>query len=639
MRFSALTLAISLSALLAGCSDFPTATSPTRTVSPSSPAFVLGPSSSQAGQIFLQTAPTQCVDVAGSGTANGTPLVLWTCGAATKTNQQFAWQADGTIRAYGGGTLCVTDLGNLGKDGDKVVISACAGATGQKWTATSAGAIQGINGKCIAVPSATNNAGLTLAACTGAALQLWDSNAPAATTPPTPAPTAPSAADSVDFRAIAAGVRPRGFGQGTYTLTAPAAGGRTLYVATTGSDANAGTSSAAPLKTIAKAAQLARAGDVVTIGDGTYGGAVVVANSGTAAAPIVFQAATRGGVVLTDGNASFRPATWSGGTQETGQLYVTVRGLTFRRYAANAAGSPGPSFPAALKAARGWRVEDCLFDDAGNTGIQIEGSYVTVVRTTIQYSYLEALSAWAHSSATSVTSTAYTPLDGIQVVDVVLRGNHTLNQLQAAGTADYSVKFLTTRGALIDNVESYENNGPGFWFDTQNSNFTVRNSYFHDNKNITGTTSTGRGLNLEANWAPGLVERNVFSKNASMGLAVTATSGVTIRQNLFIDNPRCMELTNDVARSATFPLKNVAINSNQCGNWTNFSGIQTMGGATAFTTPATMNIKADSNVYQPSTASIMAWWENKAIGAAYSLADFRTKWGWEAHGRIGTVNW
>jgi hypothetical protein len=35
----------------------------------------------------------------------------------------------------------------------------------------------------------------------------------------------------------------------------------------------------------------------------------------------------------------------------------------------------------------------------------------------------------------------------------------------------------------------------------------------------------------------------------------------------------------------------------------------------------------------------MAWWENKAIGAAYSLADFRTKWGWEAHGRIGTVNW
>jgi hypothetical protein len=112
-----------------------------------------------------------------------------------------------------------------------------------------------------------------------------------------------------------------------------------------------------------------------------------------------------------------------------------------------------------------------------------------------------------------------------------------------------------------------------------------------------------------------------------------------IRQNLFIDNPRCMELTNDLPRAASFPLKNVSIYSNQCGNWTNFSGIQTVGGAAAFTTPASMGIKADSNVYQPSTASIFAWWENKAIGAAYSIADFRTKWGWEANGSIGTVNW
>ena len=443
-------------------------------------------------------------------------------------------------------------------------------------------------------------------------------------------------ADSVDFRAIAAGIRPRGYGQGTYALKAPTAGGRALYVAPTGSDANAGTSSAAPLKTIAKAAQLARAGDVVNIASGTYGGSVVVANSGTSAAPIVFQATTRGGVVLTDGNASFRPATWSGGEQETGQLYITVRGLVFRRYAANSVGNSS----AALKAARNWRVEDCLFDNAGSTAVQIMGSYVTVTKSTLQNTYFEALAAWAHSSATSVTSTAYTPIDGIQITDVVLRGNYTLNQKPVSGgVADYSSKFLTTRGTVLDNVEAYENNGPGFWLDTQNSNFTVRNSYFHDNKNITGTTSTGRGLNLEANWASGLVERNVFSKNASMGLAVTASQGVTIRQNLFIDNPRCMELTNDLPRAANFPLKNIKIYSNQCGNWTNFSGIQTVGGATAFTTPAQMAIVADSNVYQPSTASIIAWWENKAIGASYSITDFRSKWGWEAHGRVGTVNW
>jgi FkbM family methyltransferase len=441
--------------------------------------------------------------------------------------------------------------------------------------------------------------------------------------------------DTVDYRAIAAGVRPRGFGQGTYTLTAPAAGGRTLYVATTGSDANAGTSSAAPLKTIAKAAQLARAGDVVTIGDGTYGGAVVVANSGTAAAPIVFQAATRGGVVLTDGSASFRPATWSGGTQETGQLYVTVRGLTFRRYAPNAVGEPGPDYPAALKAARGWRVEDCLFDDAGNTGVQIEGSFVSVVRTTIQNSYFEALSAFAHSDATSVSDPTHTPLDSIRIVDVVLRGNYTLNRLQPAESADYSSKFIATRSTLIDNMESSENNGPGFWFDTRNSDFTIRNSYFHDNRNITGTSATGRGMNLEANWAPGLVDHNVFVNNASVGLAIANSQGIVVRNNLFVGNTRCVEMTN-TDRGASFPLGDVSILGNSCATWTDFSAVHTVGD---FTTPAAMRIRADGNSYQPGSEIRLAWWENRTIGEALSIGELRAKFGWETSGRIAAVNW
>ena len=33
------------------------------------------------------------------------------------------------------------------------------------------------------------------------------------------------------------------------------------------------------------------------------------------------------------------------------------------------------------------------------------------------------------------------------------------------------------------------------------------------------------------------------------------------------------------------------------------------------------------------------WWENKTIGAASTISDFRTKWGWEAHGRLGTLAW
>ncbi len=437
----------------------------------------------------------------------------------------------------------------------------------------------------------------------------------------------------VDYRAIAAGIRPRGFGQGSYTLIAPTNGGQEWYVATTGNDADAGTSSS-PLRTIAKAAQLAHAGDVVTIQNGTYSGSVVVRNSGSSSAPIVFQAAQRGGVVLSDGNASFRPYDWTGGVQQTGELYVTLRGLIFRRYAANVLASPGPNFPAAVKAARGWRIEDCLFDDPGNTGIQIEGSYVAVVKSTLQYAYFEALSAWSPSpNATGPSDPNYHPLDGIQLIDLVLHGNYALNVSQPSSTADYVAKFLNTRGTMIDNMESYANNGPGFWLDTQNSNFVIQNSYFHHNKNIAGTTGTGRGVHIEVNWAPGLVLHNVFANNDRIGLAITNSQGVTVKENMFYADARCVELTN-VDRGPYFPLQNVAMVGNQCALWTDFAGMMTVGN---FTNPAAMNIQADNNLYQPGSVNRLAWWENTVIGSAYTITDLRQKYGWEQNGSMGQV--
>ena len=482
-------------------------------------------------------------------------------------------------------------------------------------------------------PGGSYTAGTTAGTFRVVATQQGGTHADTAaiTITPPPPPPPPSA---VDYRAIATGIRARGFGQGSYALLAPVSGARAWYVATNGNDADPGTSGA-PLRTIAKAAQLAHAGDVVTIGNGTYSGSVAVRNSGTASSPIVFQAAQRGGVVLSDGNASFGPYDWSGGTQETGELYVSLRGLIFRRYAANVLASPGPNFPAAVKAARGWRIEDCLLDDPGNTGIQIMGSYVAVIKTTVQYAYLEALSAWAPSpNATGPSDAAnYHPLDGIQLIDVVMRGNYALNVAQAAGTADYSVKFLNTRGTMIDNMESYENNGPGFWFDTQNSNFIIQNSYFHNNKNIAGTTGTGRGVHIEVNWAPGLVLHNVFANNDRIGLGITNSQGITVKENLFYADARCVELTN-TDRGPNFPLQNIAMVGNQCALWTDFAGIMTVGD---FTNPAAMNIEADGTVYQPGSVNRLAWWENRVIGAAYTITDLRQNYGWERNGSAGQV--
>jgi hypothetical protein len=134
-----------------------------------------------------------------------------------------------------------------------------------------------------------------------------------APTPSTPAPVTHFDSDTaVSFDTIVRGIRPRGFGVVPYKLLPPAVGSRSWIVDPKGNDSNDGTPDK-PLRTIARAAALAKSGDVVTINAGTYTDSVVVRNSGAPSLPIVFQAAERGAVVLTGGVNSFRPLTWSAG--------------------------------------------------------------------------------------------------------------------------------------------------------------------------------------------------------------------------------------------------------------------------------------------------------------------------------------
>lgn len=81
-------------------------------------------------------------------------------------------------------------------------------------------------------------------------------------------------------------------GQGS-TTTSP----YNLYVATTGSDLNAGTS-ASPFKTISKAATVAKPGYLVHVADGTYRENVVTSTSGTASALITYISDNRWGAKI-----------------------------------------------------------------------------------------------------------------------------------------------------------------------------------------------------------------------------------------------------------------------------------------------------------------------------------------------------
>jgi hypothetical protein len=102
--------------------------------------------------------------------------------------------------------------------------------------------------------------------------------------------------------------------------TAEAAPLRTLYVATTGNDSADG-SSATPWLTLQRAANAARAGDLIVVRPGHYAG-FNLTTSGTTAAPIVFSAEP--GVVIDTPN----PVRPTEGINLEGASWVVIEGFT-----------------------------------------------------------------------------------------------------------------------------------------------------------------------------------------------------------------------------------------------------------------------------------------------------------------------
>jgi Right handed beta helix region len=87
------------------------------------------------------------------------------------------------------------------------------------------------------------------------------------------------------------------------TVTVDSSGGSSswtadLYVATTGSDANAGTSSSAPKRTIAAAVAAARPGQTISVADGMYADNVIPTKGGSSAGFITVRAANRLGAKI-----------------------------------------------------------------------------------------------------------------------------------------------------------------------------------------------------------------------------------------------------------------------------------------------------------------------------------------------------
>ncbi|PWW60213.1 ricin-type beta-trefoil lectin domain protein [Actinokineospora spheciospongiae] len=115
---------------------------------------------------------SKCVDVSGGGSADATPVVLYTCHGGA--NQVWTRQQDGTLRALG---KCMDTNGGATTAGTTVHLNTCRGGESQQWVPRSDSTLQNKgSGLCLDAEgaSSSNNTRLLIWTCSTTANQRWN---------------------------------------------------------------------------------------------------------------------------------------------------------------------------------------------------------------------------------------------------------------------------------------------------------------------------------------------------------------------------------------------------------------------------------------------------------------------------------
>jgi hypothetical protein len=319
----------------------------------------------------------------------------------------------------------------------------------------------------------------------------------------------------------------------TVTLVAPVAGQTYFVSADTGNDHNAGTAES-PFQTISAAADEAGPGDTVLIAPGIYRESIALRNGGTATQPLTFAAQTPGSVTIdgrdSDSGKAHRDFLMKPSFEGRAD-HVILSGLKFR-FANN---DPG-NHAAAVQTGNDWRVEDCSFRKADGNGLGILGNDVTVLRVFAEDNGCAGIGGSGFSN--------------VLVQDTISRRNNTTGV--GGGSEGGGGKWTRADGLLIERFNSYDNDGPGIWFDIENINVTIRDSALHHNFSLyrkDGSTKIdGIGMFLEISGVvsdshgkavrqgPIVAENNLIYDNESKGVLIYATRNVTLRNNVLANN-------------------------------------------------------------------------------------------------------
>ncbi len=175
------------------------------------------------------------------------------------------------------------------------------------------------------------------------------------------------------------------------------------FVSTTGSDDNPGTE-ALPFRTLQRAADVVIPGDVVTVAGGLYRERVKMRSSGTAEAPIRFQAASDEVVVVS--GADYLDVTWeelaagiwaASVPSPVTQLFVDGQAMVDARFPNT---TPDHLVDGPMARAGEGTTPEALIDTELPDG-DLTGAYVNAMAGSAWYSYTRRVAAYDQSTRTA----------------------------------------------------------------------------------------------------------------------------------------------------------------------------------------------------------------------------------------------
>ncbi|MCK9479013.1 MAG: Ig-like domain-containing protein [Firmicutes bacterium] len=409
---------------------------------------------------------------------------------------------------------------------------------------------------------------------------------------------------------------------------------KVLYVSAVGNDSNNGLTEDKPFGTIQKAMDNASAGTKIIVKNGIYHESITVKTSGTCENPIVVEAESRFGAVIT-GDGTVRrlviPSTVGGVISQ----YITFRGFIFSNTYADetTVGTP------AVRITNGWRLEDCKIENVGMQGFisQPEGDLqavddVAVLRTVVQDT----------GGKTMGTVGARNSL----IKDVIIRrGNQKLLSPVDDGAG---FKNVRSQSETINAMTAYDHNGNSMWYDLWNTNFIVKNSSSFANHGFVFAGSpeyNAAGIMMEISQGPAKFYNNLFHSNTGAGIHFAESKNLTAYNNTVFKNWSGAVWLRDGDRgiSANFEKQGWDVGARIGLGAANFynNKIQSSGNAAYFPNriyafycpsgvfdkgnPSAYGLNFNSNIFEPGTG-IFSWLQNGQRETYSSVESIDESW-------------